>query len=77
MTEICAKPPSKNEKRPLPVDVRRSKTLLLKLIVTFRGGVARGGKGGLGKGVVLFAHIKGKASAERGIFSNRLLSRGI
>ena len=25
------KPPSKNEKRPLPVDVRRSKTLLLKL----------------------------------------------
>ena len=29
--KICAKPPSKNEKRPLPVDVRRSKTLLLKL----------------------------------------------
>ena len=29
--KICAKPPSKNQKRPLPVDVRRSKTLLLKL----------------------------------------------
>ena len=29
--KICAKPPSKNEKRPLPVDVRRSKTSLLKL----------------------------------------------
>ena len=29
--KLCAKPPSKNEKRPLPVDVRRSKTLLLKL----------------------------------------------
>ena len=29
--KICAKPPSKNEKRPLPVDVRGSKTLLLKL----------------------------------------------
>ena len=29
--KICAKPPSKNEKRPLPVDVRRWKTLLLKL----------------------------------------------
>ena len=29
--KICAKPPSKNEKRPLPVDVRRSETLLLKL----------------------------------------------
>ena len=29
--KICAKPPSKNEKRPLPVDVHRSKTLLLKL----------------------------------------------
>ena len=29
--KICAKPPSKNEKRLLPVDVRRSKTLLLKL----------------------------------------------
>ena len=29
--KICAKPPSKNEKRPLPVDVRRSKTLSLKL----------------------------------------------
>ena len=29
--KICAKTPSKNEKRPLPVDVRRSKTLLLKL----------------------------------------------
>ena len=29
--KICAKPPSKFEKRPLPVDVRRSKTLLLKL----------------------------------------------
>ena len=29
--KICAKPPSKNEKRSLPVDVRRSKTLLLKL----------------------------------------------
>ena len=29
--KICAKPPSKNEERPLPVDVRRSKTLLLKL----------------------------------------------
>ena len=33
--KICAKQPSKNEKRPLQVDVRRSKTLLLKLpIVT-------------------------------------------
>ena len=31
--KICAKPPSKNEKRSLPVDVRRSKTLLLKLPV--------------------------------------------
>ena len=31
--KICAKPPSKNEKRPLPVDVRRSKTLLLKLTI--------------------------------------------
>ena len=29
--KICAKPPSKNENRPLPVDVFRSKTLLLKL----------------------------------------------
>ena len=29
--KICAKPPSKNQKRPLPVDVRRSRTLLLKL----------------------------------------------
>ena len=29
--KIWAKPPSKNEKRPLPVDVRHSKTLLLKL----------------------------------------------
>ena len=29
--KICAKLPSKNEKRPLPVNVRRSKTLLLKL----------------------------------------------
>ena len=29
--KICAKPPSKNQKRPLPVDVRCSKTLLLKL----------------------------------------------
>ena len=29
--KICAKPPSKNQKRPLPVDVRRSETLLLKL----------------------------------------------
>ena len=29
--KICAKPPSKTQKRPLPVDVRRSKTLLLKL----------------------------------------------
>ena len=32
--KICAKPPSKNEKRPLPVDVRRSKTLLLKLPIS-------------------------------------------
>ena len=32
--KICAKPPSKNEKRPLPVGVRRSKTLLLKLSIT-------------------------------------------
>ena len=29
--KICVKPPSKNEKRPLPVDVSRSKTSLLKL----------------------------------------------
>ena len=29
--KICAKPPSKFEKRPLPVDVRRSKTSLLKV----------------------------------------------
>ena len=28
-----AKPPSKNEKRPLPVDVRRSKTSLLKFTI--------------------------------------------
>ena len=33
--KICAKPPSKFEKRPLPVDVRRSKTLLLKLPFKF------------------------------------------
>ena len=32
--KICAKPPSKNEKRPLPVDVRRSRTLLLKLPIS-------------------------------------------
>ena len=31
--KICGKPLSKNETRPLPVDVRRSKTLLLRLPV--------------------------------------------
>ena len=34
--KIWAKPPSKNEKRPLPVDVRHSKTLLLKLPIKSR-----------------------------------------
>ena len=33
--KICAKPPSKNQKRPLPVDVRRSKTLFLKLPIVW------------------------------------------
>ena len=39
--KIWAKPPSKNEKRPLPVDVCRSKTSLLKLTKIQREGTAR------------------------------------
>ena len=34
--KIWAKPSSKNEKGPLPVDVRRSKTSLLKLPINVR-----------------------------------------
>ena len=35
--KIWAKPPSKNEKRPLPVDVSRSKRSLLKLTINIFG----------------------------------------
>ena len=35
--KIWAKPPSKNEKRPLPVDMRRSKTSLHKLTIGASG----------------------------------------
>ena len=44
------------------------------VIVTGSGGVA----GRIGeRGVVTFGHFGGKASAEKGAFSNRLLFRGI